>query len=50
MPAITGTVLVNIGKQLLKSMAKKAVKATAKKAVKSVVKTVSYTHLRAHET
>ena len=38
MPAITGTVLVNIGKQLLKSMAKKAVKATAKKAVKSVVK------------
>jgi hypothetical protein len=38
MPAITGTVLVNLGKQLLKNMAKKAVKATAKKAVKSVVK------------
>ena len=38
MPAITGTVLMNMGKQLLKNMAKKAVKATAKKAVKSVVK------------
>ena len=38
MPAITGTVLVNLGKQLLKNMAKKTVKATAKKAVKSVVK------------
>ena len=38
MPAITGTVLMNVGKQLLKSMTKKAVKATAKKAVKSVVK------------
>ena len=38
MPAITGTVLMNMGKQLLKNMAKKSVKATAKKAVKSVVK------------
>ena len=38
MPAITGTLLVNLGKQLLKDMTKKAVKATAKKAVKSVVK------------
>ena len=38
MPAITGTVLMNMGKQLLKNMAKKTVKATAKKAVKSVVK------------
>ena len=33
MPAITGTLLVNLGKQLLKDMTKKAVKATAKKAV-----------------
>ena len=31
MPAITGTVLMNMGKQLLKNMAKKAVKATVKK-------------------
>ena len=31
MPAITGTVLMNMGKQLLKNMTKKAVKATAKK-------------------
>ena len=31
MPAITGTVLVNLGKQLLKNMAKKTVKATVKK-------------------
>ena len=38
MPAITGTLLVNLGKQLLKDMTKKSVKATAKKAVKSVVK------------
>ena len=38
MPAITGTVLMNMGKQLLKNMAKKAVKAKAKKAVKSIVK------------
>ena len=38
MPAITGTVLMNMGKQLLKNMTKKAVKGTAKKAVKSVVK------------
>ena len=38
MAAITGTVLMNMGKQLLKNMAKKSVKATAKKAVKSVVK------------
>ena len=38
MPAITGTVLMNMGKQLLKNMAKKTVKATAKKAVKAVVK------------
>jgi len=38
MPAITGTLLMNMGKQLLKNMTKKAVKGTAKKAVKSVVK------------
>ena len=38
MPAITGTVLMNMGKQLLKNMTKKAVKGTAKKAVKSIVK------------
>ena len=38
MAAITGTVLMNMGKQLLKNMAKKSVKDTAKKAVKSVVK------------
>ena len=38
MAAITGTVLMNMGKQLLKNMAKKSVKATAKKVVKSVVK------------
>ena len=38
MPAITGTVLMNVGKQLLKNLTKKAVKGTAKKAVKSVVK------------
>ena len=31
MPAITGTVLMNMGKQLLKNMTKKAVKATVKK-------------------
>ena len=31
MPAITGAVLTNLGKQLLKNMAKKAVKATVKK-------------------
>ena len=31
MPAITGTVLMNMGKQLLKNMAKKAVKAKLKK-------------------
>jgi len=31
MPAITGKILMNIGKQLLKSMTKKAVKATVKK-------------------
>ena len=38
MPAITGAVLTNLGKQLLKNITKKTVKATAKKAVKSVVK------------
>ena len=38
MPAITGKILMEMGKQMLKKMAKKAVKATAKKAVKSVVK------------
>ena len=31
MPAITGQILMNMGKQLLKSMTKKAVKATVKK-------------------
>jgi len=38
MPAITGKILMEMGKQVLKNMTKKAVKATAKKAVKSVVK------------
>ena len=38
MAAISGTVLMNLGKQLLKDLTKKTVKGTAKKAVKAVVK------------
>jgi len=40
MAAITGKILMEMGKQLLKNMTKKAVKSTAKKAVKKAVKSV----------
>ena len=40
MAAITGKILMEMGKQLLKNMTKKAVKSTAKKVVKKAVKSV----------